>query len=435
MKKYDLIVVGGGLTGVAAAVASARQGLRVLLVEQGGYLGGAMTNSLIYPFMAYWTSQENGQIKWLSAGIFTEMRERCNAYLNQVNPGGQDGMAYGTDTTPGSYNNEYFKYVLDDMTAEAGVEVLFHASLFRVNTDERKIKSVLVAVKSGVLELEADFFVDATGDGDLFAFAGCDFQLGRPADSLSQPMTICFRMANVDMDELTPENRRKLQAAYRQAQADGTITNPREDILSFQGACIGKGVVHFNTTRVVKLDPTDPLDVSRAEAVARKQIWELLKFLKEGDFPAFRNAFIVNSATNIGVRESRKLKGEYILTAEDLVKLTRFEDAIALGNYDIDIHNPAGSGTSHYYFKAGDYYTIPYRSLVAKEFDNLLVGGRCISATHEAQASIRIMPICATTGEAAGVAAAVACKTGANTHSVDVKQIQSVLRQNGAAID
>ena len=156
-------------------------------------------------------------------------------------------------------------------------------------------------------------------------------------------------------------------------------------------------------------------------------------FLKQ--FEAFNDSFIVSVAADIGVRESRKLKGEHILTADELVKCIKFEDSIALGNYDIDIHNPEGAGTSHYYFKPGEYYSIPYRSLLPKEYDNLLVGGRCISATHEAQASIRIMPICATTGEAAGTAAAVAFNTGKTAKTVDIKQVQALLKKNGAAIE
>ena len=439
MKKYNLIVVGGGLTGVAAAVAAARQKLTVLLVEQGGYLGGALANGLIYPFMPYWTKTGQGETKVLSDGMFTEMRRRCYAYMEEIGQTGpvSDAVSPGFNTTSvsGDFNTEYMKYVLDDMTAEAGVDVLYHASLFRVNTEGRQLKSVVVAVKSGELELEADFFVDATGDGDLLAFAGCDFQLGREKDGLSQPMTTCFRVANVDESLLTAQSMREIQEAYKQKQAAGSITNPRDDILSFRGKGMGRGIVHFNTTRIVKHNPTDPLDMSRAEATARKQIWEMLKFLKEGGFPAFKDAFIVNSATNIGVRESRKLKGEHILTSQELMDCTRFEDAIALGNYDIDIHNPEGSGTSHYYFKPGTYYTIPYRSLLPKEFDNLLVGGRCISATHEAQASIRIMPICATTGEAAGTAIGVAYNSGTDTHTVDVRAVQEKLRSNGAAID
>ena len=197
---------------------------------------------------------------------------------------------------------------------------------------------------------------------------------------------------------------------------------------------LGDGILHFNTTRMIKLDPTDPFDVSKAEMEGRRQIFEMYTFLKE-NCSAFENATICNTAISVGVRESRKLKGEHILTVQELKDCTRFEDAIALGNYDIDIHNPEGAGTSHYYFPDGQYYTIPYRSFLPKEISNLLVAGRCLSATHEAQASVRIMPICATMGQAAGIAAAVAKQTDVDVHSVDVSKVQALLRKNGAAID
>ncbi len=416
MKNYDLIVLGGGLSGVAAAVSAAREGLHVLLAEQQGCLGGAMSNCLVYPFMAYQTTLPDGSHKILSAGLFAEMCERQRRWA----PMGH-----------GDFKPEYFKFVLDDMVTEAGVDVLFHATLSRVQTAGRQVTALVLATKAGELTVKADLFIDATGDGDLFAFAGCDFQLGRTADTLCQPMTTCFRVGNVDEDLLRKENA-AMQALYKQFCTEGKITNPREDILHFRG--LGRGIVHFNTTRIVKHDPTDPMALSRAEITARRQIREMMTFLQE-NVRAFRESTLLFSAVSIGVRESRKLIGEHLLTADELIACTRFSDAIALGNYDIDIHNPEGSGTSHRFFAPGEYYTIPYRSLLPREYDNLLVAGRCISATHEAQASIRIMPICATTGEAAGTAAAVAHRTGKNAHTVDVAALQALLRKNGAVID
>ena len=237
-------------------------------------------------------------------------------------------------------------------------------------------------------------------------------------------------MSGVDLDLFT-EERPRLQELYKEKQAKGEITNPRENILVFFG--VGEDVLHFNSTRVVMLDPTNPFDVSKAEVIARKQIHELIGFLKENS-AAFNESALISVAVNIGVRESRKLKGVHILSGDELINCTRFEDSIALGNYDIDIHSPTGTGTSHRYFGDGEYYTIPYRSLLPKEYDNLLVAGRCISATHEAQASVRIMPICCCMGEAAGVACAVAVNSGENLHDVDIKKVQSALRENGAAI-
>jgi hypothetical protein len=237
-------------------------------------------------------------------------------------------------------------------------------------------------------------------------------------------------MSGVDLDLFT-EERPRLQELYKEKQANGEITNPRENILVFFG--VGEDVLHFNSTRVVKLDPTNPFDVSKAEVAARKQIHELISFLKENS-NAFHESALISIAIDIGIRESRKLKGVHILTGEEIINCTRFEDSIALGNYDIDIHNPSGTGTSHRFFGDGEFYTIPYRSLLPKEFDNLLVAGRCLSATHEAQASVRIMPICCCLGEAAGTAAAIAHKTKTTAHTVDIKALQQKLKDNGAVL-
>lgn len=416
MKKYDLIVAGGGLSGVCAAVSAAREGLGVLLIEKSGSLGGAISNNLVYPFMAYWTNTLEGEREYLSEGLFREIREREKKYV--------------TAYSDMDFRPEYIKLVLDEMVCEAGVDVLFHATVFEVTVKDRHLKSVSVASVSGKMELEAELFIDATGNGDLFYLAGCDYQLGRESDGLCQPMTTCFRMSGVDIEGFKAD-RDRLHRLYKEKQASGEITNPREDILAFFG--IGEGVVHFNTTRVVKHDPTDPFSLSRAEMTARRQVYEMANFFKQNS-EAFKNSTVISVASEIGVRESRKLKGAHILTAQELKDLTDFDDSIALGNYDIDIHNPSGSGTSHYYFGRGEYYKIPYRSLLPKEFDNLLVAGRCISATHEAQASIRIMPICACLGEAAGTAVAVAFKWGKNAHTVDIRSVQARLKENGAKL-
>ena len=193
------------------------------------------------------------------------------------------------------------------------------------------------------------------------------------------------------------------------------------------------GIVNLNATRIVKRNPVDAYDVTAADIEAREQMVELHDFLKKR-VPGFENSMILSSAVQTGVRESRMIDGEHLLTAEELVACTVFEDAIACGNYDIDIHNPEGSGTSHYFFPAGQYYTIPYRSLIPKNAENLLVAGRCISATHEAQASIRIMCIVCTLGEAAGTAVSVAVKDGTTTRNVDVGKLRRTLEQNGAVI-
>lgn len=417
---YDIIVLGGGFTGCAAAIAAARLGQKVLLLEASGFLGGAASNCLIFPFMNYATNivNEDGTKRrhTLSRGIFTELvdklRERGNGKV---------------------FYDEDLKLILDEMTAEEGVDVLFHATLCGVSKNGTHIETVSAATKAGVLTFSGKTFIDSTGDADLCAMAGVETHLGREKDNLCQPMTLCFRVANVDKAAFFA-NRAVMQKLYKEWLAAGKFENPREDILVFDYPI--DGILHFNTTRVVKHNPVNPFDVTKAEMAARRQVAELLKFFKDNSLAGMENAKLVYTAPSIGVRESRMLTGDYVLTGDDLVACKKFDDAIAAGNYDIDIHNPEGSGTSHYFFKEGTWYTIPYSSLTPKasDADNLLVGGRCISVDHEAQASIRIMPICCTTGEAAGVGAAVANRQKTSVQSADINEIQKILTESGAYI-
>lgn len=419
MKQYDVIVVGGGFAGAAAALAAARNGSKVLLVEQSGALGGAANNCLINPFMPNSTKIHNDDGSFykleLSRGIFAEICGR----LKEM--GAMENI---------SFHEEYLKLILDDMLEKAGVDVLFHVTLCEADIQNGEIKSITVISKSGKISFTAKQYIDCTGDADLAVMSGCPYHLGRTGDNLCQPMTLCFRIGNVDEDEFwTPECKEQRQAIYKRWQAEGKTSNPRENILLFR--TLIKGVIHFNTTRVVKKNPVDPFDVSWAEREARRQMYDIYRMLKE-ELHAFRDAQILSSAAWIGARESRMIDGEHLLTETELKDCTRFEDAIAAGNYDIDIHNPEGSGTSHYYFPDGEYYTIPFRSLIPKGVSNLLVAGRCISSTHEAQASYRIMPIVCCLGEAAGVGASVAVNSNCSPKEADIKTIQKILLDNGA---
>ncbi len=420
MRKYHVIVLGGGFAGCAAAIAAARNGCNTLLVEQSGYLGGAAANCLVNPFMPYSTTVEkDGKTETLvlSRGIFREICERLE----------QEGALSGH-----VFHEEYLKLVLDSMVMEAGVQVLFHSVLTDVIATENNLKGITVINKGGKQTFEAEYFIDCTGDADLAVMSGCPYHLGREQDHLCQPMTLCFRVANVDMEEFRRNSDiEKMQAVYKSWQAAGKTKNPRENVLIFSH--IVNNVMHFNSTRIVRKNPVDAFDLSMAEMEARRQAFELFQMMKE-EISSFRNAQFLISAPWIGVRESRMIDGEHLLTAEELKACTRFEDAIAAGNYDIDIHNPEGSGTSHYYFPAGQYYTIPYRSLLPKGMQNLLVAGRCISSTHEAQASYRIMPIVCCLGEAAGVGAAVAHRQHSAVRDADIREIQRILVENGAFI-
>ena len=435
LKKYDLIVAGGGLAGAMAAIAAAREGLSVLIVEASGCFGGAMSNSLVYPFCPYWTVEENEVKKVINAGLFTELRERAHTKEHGEEAAFELKKApislSGGDNKLRWFSPEFVKAALDDMIVEAGVDVLFHTTVFATESEGRRIKSLRAATAAGEWELSADFFIDATGDGDVMMLSGCEYLLGREGDGLTQPMTTCFRVCNINVEEYKRDLPR-IQKLYKEYRESGRITNPRENILQFYG--LGDGIVHYNTTRVVKHDPTDPLSLSRAELETRRQITELFAFLKE-NCPAYESAVLISVASEIGVRESRKLIGEHVITEDELFQGVKYEDRIALGNYDMDIHSPDGTGTYIRKYPRDAYYYIPYRALLPKEYDNLLVAGRCISATHAAQSSIRILPVCASMGEAAGVAVSVAKKSLKNTHTLDVSALQARLRELSLEID
>lgn len=416
MNKYDVIVVGGGPSGAVAAIAAARNGANVLLAEKGNCLGGAAANCLVNPFMPYKTKID-GEIVKLSDGIFGEIVSKLKKF---------DMFEFTRKTGDSVFSEEYMKLILNRMAEEAGVNLLYHAHFIGATTANGAIKSAKFSTKGGILEFFADHFIDATGDADVAVSAGCPTRLGRDEDNLCQPMTLCFRMGNVDVASFL-RNRSRVSELYNKFKQEGKIKNPREDVLVFKN--MNDGVLHINSTRICKKNPVDPFDVTKAELEAREQVFELFFFLKE-NFKFCKDATLLMTALSIGVRESRMIDGEYILTGDDLKKCCRFDDAIAAGNYDIDIHNPEGSGTSHYYFKQGEYYQIPYRSLIAKNISNLLVAGRCASFDHEAQASCRIIPICATLGQAAGTAAAIATQDKTDIRSISIKKLQAALKKD-----
>lgn len=414
--RYDLIVVGGGFSGTAAAVSAAREGAKVLLLEKSGFLGGAAGNCYVNPFMGY-TTKINGETVKLSDGIFSEILERLD----------QKGGLLPNRVT---FSEEILKIVFDEMAQVSGVDVLFHAYLLRAERVCDRIRSVTIAGKGGEMTFEADYFIDATGDADLTALSGAPYRIGREEDGLCQPMTLCFRISGVDVD-LAFKNTKKINELYKKFREDGKIKNPREDVLKFKH--VADGILHLNSTRIVKCSPFDLHDISFAEREARRQMFELYTFLKE-NCEGFENSMLLSSAPEIGVRESRMIDGLYTLTVSDLKDCVHFEDSVAACNYDIDIHNPEGTGTSHYYFNEGTYYTIPYRCLMPKNVKNLLAAGRCISGSHEAQASFRIMPTCCSTGEAAGLAAAVAVQDHTDFPETNVAKIQALLRKHHAFI-
>lgn len=407
---HEVIVVGGGPGGLAASIASARNGADTLLVERYGFLGGMATAGLVNPFMTYWAGEEQ-----IIRGVLQEIIDRLT-----------DLGAYGKGSRT-AFDPEAFKLVADRMCADSGVKVLMHTLLTDVRRSGDMIESVEVAGKSGKSDLRAKVYVDATGDADLAFMAGAQCEKGRPEDGLTQPMTLNFRVCRVEMSRIPP--REEFNRLFDRAKAEGRIHCPRENILMF--LTTREGEVHFNQTRITGADGTSSEDLTRAEIEGRRQAWEFLDFLRR-DVPGFENAEILMSGPQVGIRESRRVIGDYVLTGEDVLGARKFPDAIARGSYSIDIHSPTGAGTVIKRLQPGESYDIPYRCLVPLGIENLLIAGRPISATHEAHSSLRIMPICIAIGQAAGTAAALSVKGNAQPRDLDVRLVQETLRSQGA---
>jgi hypothetical protein len=410
----DVLVAGGGPSGIGAAVGAAKAGASVLLIEQYGFLGGMATAGMVNPFMNFFATE-----KQLIKGVFQEMLAR----LTRMGGYGLPGMATH------AFDHELFKIAADQIMLDHGVRVLFHSFVCGAEVQDDRIREVILVGKSGPLSVKAKVFVDTTGDADIAALSGAPWEFGRKEDCLVQPLTTNFNVAGVDEKRMPPE--KEITALYIKAKADGRIKNPREDVLLFRTTRPGE--IHFNTTRITHIDATNVLDFTKAELEGRRQVWETFNFLKK-EVPGFENSYIISIGPQVGVRETRRIVGDYVLTEEDVLGAKKFDDGIALNNYPVDIHNPAGTGTVLKHLKPGEFYSIPYRCLTPKKIENLIVGGRPISTTHEAHSSSRVMPIACATGHACGVAAALAVKGDGVFRNVDVKALQKVLVEHGAVL-
>jgi hypothetical protein len=438
---YDVLVVGGGNAGCAAALAAARTGARTLLVERYGFLGGTATAAMVGPWMTFHSGADR-----IVGGIAQEIVERLIALGGS--PGHiPDASGYVPTITP--FDPEIHKALLFDLMRESDVHLLLHALVVDAVRDGDRVGGATFATVGGPRTVRARCTIDATADAFVAAYAGCEMQQGDERGRV-QPSSLMFRLSHVDMDalaeyvrahpdqmrtELAPEARTAaaltavagLYELWQQAQADG-IAIPRELVSFFISPYPDE--VTVNMTRVIDIDPLDPDDLTRAEIEARGQMMRLVEFFR-ARVPGFANARIAASATQLGVRESRRIVGEYTLTREDILERRTFDDAIARSAYPIDIHNPSGSGTTTHRLPPGTSYEIPYRCLVPRHRTDLLVAGRCISTTHEALASTRLTPTVMTLGQAAGTAAALALAAGVTPRMLDARVLRERLIADG----
>uniref|UniRef100_UPI0028A6A6F6 FAD-dependent oxidoreductase n=1 Tax=Lacrimispora sp. TaxID=2719234 RepID=UPI0028A6A6F6 len=442
-----VVIIGGGPAGTVAAIASARSGARTLLVEQNGYLGGMLTMAGTGPQMTFHAGSTQ-----VVQGIAEEIVARM--VREGFSPGHmEDFVGYASSVTP--FDAEGMKVILETMVKESGADLLYHTVYTGCEWEGRKIRKVRLYAKQGFFDVSASVFIDASADADLATHAGIGSVYGREEDHLAQPMTMNVKVSNVDRDKMIEYIKRNssdmlgtipferlqliprsgMQGAYSlisKAKEKGEFPIDRDMVLCFETNNPGEYIL--NMSRIIKKSALDSFDLTEAEIEGRKQAHAIVAFMRKY-IPGFENAVIVTTGPHIGIRESRKINGAYRLTASDLLQNKMFADAIAMGGYPIDIHSPDGGTMEHHYLKKDSWYSIPYRCLYTNELDNLLVAGRCISATHEACAAVRVTPILMAISEGAGTAAAIAAKQGIGVAAIDVVQLQNLLKDHGAFLE
>jgi len=442
-REVDVLVVGGGPAGIASAVAAARSRVRTMLVERYGFLGGTATAGLVGPFMGIFAGDAD-RVQ-LIRGIFDEIVRRMEVLGGAIHPSkvalgeGHAGFRLSGHNGVTPFDPETLKLVAAEMCVGAGVKLYLHSLFIQPLLGDDRIEGIVVANKSGLQAIKASVVVDCTGDGDVAAAAGVPMVKGRGPDGLGQGATLFFRIKNVDDERVERYARENPQdgvvgkpfgSLVAKAKAAGDFDLPRDRINFYRTP--EPGVWGVNASRILRVDGTNVEDLTRAELEGRRQVVALLRFLRKY-VPGCEHAMLAVTATQIGIRESRRIVGEYVLTLEDLQTGRGFSDVIALYNYPVDVHSPTdGTGGILVDVPVAPVYQIPYRSLVPLRVEQLLVAGRCLSATHEAAAAVRVMPACFAMGQAAGTAAALAIRAGVPARHVDIAELKRRLQDQGA---
>lgn len=442
---YDVIVAGGGPAGVAAAVSAARAGADTLLVEKAGYLGGMATDGHIPAFCTF-TDGRQLDVGGVGLEILQAMKARMWRSPFYDNKPGRD---FEYDWVP--IDAEVLKQVLDGLVDESGCTLALHTTLAEVRREGRKVAALRLATPAGIREVSATQYIDCTGSALLAAGAGAECLCGDEQGRV-QAATLCFQIANFDTqrflayamaegETVTDEGTENgnLSKASARAIADGKFPAGETHVAGI--ALPAPGTATLNFGHVFDFDPFTSEGMTRAERQARRALPGLLAFLREY-VPGAENAVLAGSGPSIGVRESRRITADYMLCRADYDRRAGFADAIGYYSYPIDMHaarqaegGMSGHGdyeTSRY--APGERYGIPYRSLIVRELDNLLAAGRIIGADRAVQASVRVMPACFLTGQAAGTAAALCARQNTDLRKLNIEQLRQVLKEGGAIL-
>lgn len=416
----DVLVVGGGSAGATAAIAAARQGAKTLLVERYGFLGGISTQ-VLDTFYGFYTpgTQTRKVIGGIPDDIVAALADQGKVIYRPNTYGAGQGI---------TYDPQALKIIWERLAQQAGVRLLYHSFVMDVVTIGERITGVIAATKAGLLQINAKTIIDASGDADVAAAAGVPFEF---AGEQVQSLTTTFHLINVDVERAAKVSKNDLHERMAQAIGSGRYDLPRREGSVHINPL--PGVMVTNMTRVGNIDATDPFQLTQAEIEGRRQAEEYARFLVDW-VPGYEHADMGALSHQIGVRESRRIFGDYRLTKADVLTGRKFEDAIAQCGAPIEDHH-SGSDTKWQYLPDGATYDIPFRALLPQKVDGLLVVGRCLSADHDAHASVRSMGQCMAMGQAAGTAAALSLETHSLPREVNISDLQTRLRDLGAILD
>jgi len=414
-EKYDVVVCGGGMTGFAAAVTSAREGKKTLLIEKNGCLGGVATSGSVTCLLGG-IDYEDGKFKFVTGGLFKELyynlrkKEEC-VDIYKVDRNRSPHAWYSGLAESILFDNEAMKRELENLALDAGVELLYFSYVFDLYVEENKIKYILVANKSGNTAFYADTYIDCTGDADLAFKAGCKTIKGRDEDNLMTPATLIMNLNNVDTEKvlqyIIDNNSPRFREKILELRDAGKWTFPYDIFINLLMTKPGYHMI--NTIRQVGIDGTDGKSLTKGMIQGRRENKQLYDLLTEY-FPGFENSNIANTADTIGIRETRRIIGDFVLSLKALMRGEVFEDVIALASYCFDLPDPKKPSLQPLEGERikKNYTEIPYKCMLPDNINNLLVAGRSISVEREVLGPIRVMGPCIGMGQAAGMAASMA---------------------------
>jgi hypothetical protein len=438
----DVLVIGGGPAGIAAAISSSRNGCRTMIVERGGYLGGMATAGLVMPIMP---SFDRDGKKQIIKGVFEDFVQEMMKLGGAIHPSKIKSTSSYTSFSPNGHDNctpfdpEIFKIVAYRMLQTYGCILKLHTWFVEPLVEGNNIVGGIFLNKSGFEAIRSTITIDCTGDADVARLSGCSCVKGREKDGIPQPVSLFFRLRNVDSEKVKayreshpyPQYKRGWGDIVEQATKNGDF--PVKKIRLFVVQTLVDDTWAVNVTRLHDIDATNVNDLTKAEILLHEQVMALIKFFNTY-VPGFEHAILMDTAHTVGIRESYRIIGEYTTTVDDINSGKVYDDVIGLGSFAIDIHDASGTNDVFSHIKKR-WYQIPYRSMLPLEKENLLVAGRAVSATHEAAASIRVMSTCFATGHAAGTAASIAINHNVTPRVIDIKELRSMLLKENAVLD